>query len=64
MFAEALGDELGLAKAWRLIAMANRLLGRQSARRQALEEALVHVRRTGDRRTQAWIFDGLGGVHN
>jgi DNA-binding SARP family transcriptional activator len=61
---EELGDELGLARAWRLIALANRLLGRQSARRLALERALVHVRRTDDRRTEAWIFDGLGGVHN
>jgi DNA-binding SARP family transcriptional activator len=61
---EELGDELGLAKAWRLIALANRLLGRQSERRSALERALVHVRQTGDRRTEAWIFDGLGGVHN
>jgi len=59
-----LGDELGLARTWRLIAMANRLLGRQSARREALEQALAYVRRTGDRRTEAWILDGLGGVHN
>lgn len=57
-------DDLGLARAWRLIALANRFLGRQSARRSALERALVHVRRTSDRRTEAWIFDGLGGVHN
>jgi DNA-binding SARP family transcriptional activator len=61
---EELGDELGLARAWRLKALANRLLGRQSARRSTLERALVHVRRTEDRRTEAWIFDGLGGVHN
>jgi class 3 adenylate cyclase len=59
-----LDDDLGLAKAWRLIAMANRLLGRQSARREALEQALVHAQRSGDRRTEAWIYDGLGGVHN
>lgn len=58
------GDELGLAKAWRLVALANRLLGRQSARRAALERALVHIRETDDPRTEAWIFDGLGGVHN
>jgi class 3 adenylate cyclase/tetratricopeptide (TPR) repeat protein len=61
---ERLDDDLGLAKAWRLVAMANRMLGRQSARREALERAHEHVRRTGDRRTEAWIWDGLGGVHN
>ncbi|MGH2800123.1 MAG: tetratricopeptide repeat protein, partial [Thermoleophilaceae bacterium] len=61
---EELGDELGLAKAWRLISLAHRFRGQQSARREALEQALVHVRRGGDRRTEAWIFDGLGGVHN
>lgn len=61
---EELGDELGLAKAWRLISLAHRFRGQQTARREALEQALVHVRRAGDRRTEAWIFDGLGGVHN
>ncbi len=59
-----LGDHGGLARAWRLVAVAHRFRGRQSDRRDALEQALVHVRRTGDRRMEAWIYDGLGGVHN
>ena len=59
-----LGDELGLAKAWRLIALAHRLRGQQSERRDALEQALVHARRIGDRRMETRILDGLGGVHN
>jgi DNA-binding SARP family transcriptional activator/tRNA A-37 threonylcarbamoyl transferase component Bud32 len=59
-----LGDELGLAKGWRLIALAHRLLGQQSARRDALEQALVHVRRIGNRRMETRILDGLGGIHN
>ncbi len=45
---ERFGDELGLARAWRLIAQAH-YLGRHA--RQALEaseEALVHIRRAGD----------------
>ena len=58
------GDELGQAKAWRLIALAHRLRGQQSARREALEHALVHVRRIRDRRMETRILDGLGGVHN
>lgn len=61
---EELEDDHGLGRAWRLVALAQRLLGHQSARRESLERALVHVRRTGDRRTEAWIYDGLGGVHN
>jgi DNA-binding SARP family transcriptional activator/tRNA A-37 threonylcarbamoyl transferase component Bud32 len=59
-----LEDELGLAKAWRLVALAHRLRGEQSARREALEQALAHVRRIGDRRMEARIIDGLGGIHN
>lgn len=61
---EDVADEAGAAKAWRLVAVGLRFQGRQAARRDALERALAHVRRTGDRRTEAWVLDGLGGVHN
>jgi tetratricopeptide (TPR) repeat protein len=45
---EACGDELGLARAWRLAAQAH-YLGRQAAASaEAAEHALEHARRTGD----------------
>ena len=46
---EETGDELGLARSWRLAAQAH-YLDRQAARSAAASErALVHVRRAGDR---------------
>jgi ATP/maltotriose-dependent transcriptional regulator MalT len=45
---EQFGDELGLARAWRLIAQAH-YLGRHAAPAlEASEHALVHIRRAGD----------------
>jgi tetratricopeptide (TPR) repeat protein len=46
---EALGDDLGLTKAWQLLASRNWLLCEFEATRQPLERALLHARRAGDR---------------
>ena len=46
---EALGDELGLARAWRLRAQAHYLARRAGACAEASEHALAHARRAGDR---------------
>jgi class 3 adenylate cyclase/tetratricopeptide (TPR) repeat protein len=45
---EALGDDLGLARAWRLIEQANYLARRAGASISAAEQALGHARRAGD----------------
>ncbi len=52
---EALGDELGLARAWWLLSETHVVECRWSARADALEHALGHARRAGDRRQQATI---------
>ena len=43
-----LGDELGLARAWRLKAQAHYLARNAAASVDACEQALLHIRRTGD----------------
>jgi class 3 adenylate cyclase/predicted ATPase len=50
---EELGDELGLAKAWRRIADVHWMVNHWSEQAQALEQALVHARRAGDEREAA-----------
>ena len=60
---EELGDELGLARAWRLVAQAH-YLDRHGARSaEASERALEHVRRAGDRFEEteivAWLTAAL-----
>ena len=45
---EELGDDLGLARAWRLVAQANYLDRRAAACADASERALVHARRARD----------------
>jgi ATP/maltotriose-dependent transcriptional regulator MalT len=45
---EQLSDELGLARAWRLIAEAQYLARRAGPSAEASEHALLHVRRAGD----------------
>jgi class 3 adenylate cyclase/tetratricopeptide (TPR) repeat protein len=50
---EALGDELGLAKAWRRIADVHWLRGRWDEQEQALERAIAHAGRAGDAREAA-----------
>jgi DNA-binding SARP family transcriptional activator len=61
---EEIGDALGLAKAWQLIALAYRLQGRQTARLGALQNALGHARLTGDLRLEGRIRDHMGGIYN
>jgi tetratricopeptide (TPR) repeat protein len=46
---EALGDDLGLTKAWQLLASRNWLVCEFEATRQPLDRALLHARRAGDR---------------
>jgi class 3 adenylate cyclase/tetratricopeptide (TPR) repeat protein len=45
---EQLSDELGLGRAWRLIAGARYLARRAGPSAEASEQALVHIRRAGD----------------
>jgi tetratricopeptide (TPR) repeat protein len=61
---DALDDELGLARAWQLIALAHRLQGRQTVRLEALRQALRHAERTGDLRLEGRIRDHIGGIYN
>jgi class 3 adenylate cyclase/tetratricopeptide (TPR) repeat protein len=50
---ERLGDDLGLAKAWRRIADVNWMLNHWTEHAGALERALGHARRAGDHREAA-----------
>ncbi len=50
---EELGDELGLAKAWRRIADVQWMVNHWSEQAQALERALAHAQRAGDDREAA-----------
>ena len=52
---EELGDELGGAKAWRLLAYAHAGMGSSRAARAEAEHAITLVRRTGDERLEAKI---------
>jgi predicted ATPase/class 3 adenylate cyclase len=52
---EELEDELGLAKAWWLRSEADVIAGRWEARADALEHALEHARRGGDRRDESTL---------
>ena len=55
-----LGDELGLARAWRLIAQAKYLARRARTSAQAAERALTHARRAGDRFQERELAEWLG----
>jgi class 3 adenylate cyclase/tetratricopeptide (TPR) repeat protein len=59
VFEEA-GDELGLAEAWRRMGDVHWMGSRWQARADALEQALIHARRAGDRREEADIMASLG----
>jgi class 3 adenylate cyclase/tetratricopeptide (TPR) repeat protein len=50
---ESLGDDLGLAKAWRRIADVHWMTNRWTEQERALERALVHAERAGDAREVA-----------
>jgi len=54
------GDDLGLARAWRLRSEVDRLACRFGAKAEALEQALVHARRAGDEREEAELRLLLG----
>jgi class 3 adenylate cyclase/tetratricopeptide (TPR) repeat protein len=56
---EELGDELGLAKAWWLKSEVHLNAARWGKRAEALERALEHARRAGDRREEATIVGNL-----
>jgi tetratricopeptide (TPR) repeat protein len=56
---EALGDELGVARAWRLVAQAHYLDGHGAASAEASERALEHVRRASDRFEETEIVTWL-----
>jgi predicted ATPase/class 3 adenylate cyclase len=53
---EAVGDELGLAKAWRRIADVHWMSSRWREQERALERALLHAERAGDARETGSIL--------
>jgi tetratricopeptide (TPR) repeat protein len=57
---EGLGDDVGLAKAWWLLSEEHGFACRWEARAEALERALEHARRAGDRRQYATLVGLLG----
>jgi predicted ATPase/class 3 adenylate cyclase len=50
---EELGDDAGLARAWRLVGEAHMNRSRYAAADEALERAIAHARRTGNAREEA-----------
>src|SRR6266540_4634810 len=57
---EAAQDHEGLARAWEMIGNRHWSACHYGARAEALERALVHAERAGDRRLEAEIYQGLG----
>ena len=55
-------DDLGLARAWRLVAAVHWARCRLGEQEQVLERALVHARRAGDQREVSEISAGICGV--
>jgi class 3 adenylate cyclase/tetratricopeptide (TPR) repeat protein len=53
------GDEVGLAQAWRHLSRVHLISSRWGEQTKALERALVHARRAGDRREEAMILGQL-----
>jgi class 3 adenylate cyclase/tetratricopeptide (TPR) repeat protein len=58
---ETLGDDRNLAEAWTLLSLVHLMRSDMVARREALECALLYVRRSGDTRNEAWITWGIVG---
>ena len=56
---EVLGDELGLARAWRLAAQGHYLARAAEPSAEAAERALEHARRAGDRFEQVEVVEWL-----
>jgi DNA-binding SARP family transcriptional activator/tetratricopeptide (TPR) repeat protein len=57
---DELGDQLGLARAWRLLQQARYLARQSAASADAAEQALVHARRADDALEEVEITDWLG----
>jgi predicted ATPase/class 3 adenylate cyclase len=53
------GDEVGLAQAWRHLSRVHLISSSWGEQTKALERALVHARRAGDRREEAMILGQL-----
>ena len=58
---EKLGDDRNLAEAWNLLSVVHLMRSDMVARKEALERALLHARRSGDTRNEAWIIWGIVG---
>jgi len=58
---ERLGDDRNLVEVWNLLSMVHLMRSDMVARKEALEHALLHVRRSGDTRNEAWIIWGIVG---
>jgi tetratricopeptide (TPR) repeat protein len=56
---EDIGDDFGLAKAWRLLSDAHVFACRWQARAEALENAIEHARRAPEARAEASTYVGL-----
>jgi class 3 adenylate cyclase/tetratricopeptide (TPR) repeat protein len=56
---ESLGDDRRLAEAWILVSVVHLMRNEIRERKRALEQALVHARRSGDTRSEAWIIWGV-----
>jgi class 3 adenylate cyclase/tetratricopeptide (TPR) repeat protein len=56
---EDLGDDLGLTKAWQLLALVQSRSGQFEAMRAPLERAVVHARRAGDRLEEAETLESV-----
>jgi predicted ATPase/class 3 adenylate cyclase len=59
---EELGDDAGLAQAWRRLSLAPRARGDFAASEEAVERALHHARRAGDAHEEARIVDNLCAI--
>jgi len=57
---EQLGDEIGLSRAWHLVADEYLVVCRWGERTKALEQAFEHAQKAGDRRLQAAMIGALG----
>jgi class 3 adenylate cyclase/tetratricopeptide (TPR) repeat protein len=53
------GDEVGLARAWRHLSRVYLVSSEWAPQREALERALVHAQRAGDRREKAMVLGQL-----
>ena len=56
---EASGDQLGLSRAWSLVADAHWFRAQYGTMEEVLERARVYADRAGDRRTMSWILGAM-----